>query len=49
MIENDQQLSYKDVLILAKGCYDLALEDYAMVRASWRHLVVFTLLYGGFV
>ena len=30
MIENDWQLSYKDVLILAKGCYDLALENYAL-------------------
>lgn len=30
MKENDQQLSYEDVLILAKGCYDLALENYAL-------------------
>ena len=30
MIENNFQLSYKDVLILAKGCFDLALENYAL-------------------
>ena len=30
MTENNCQLSYKDVLILAKGCYDLALENYAL-------------------
>ena len=30
MIENNEQLSYKDVLILAKGYYDLALENYAL-------------------
>ena len=30
MIEKNQQLSYKDVLILAKGCFDLALENYSL-------------------
>ena len=34
MKENDQQLSYEDVLILAKGCYDLAFENYALESYS---------------